>query len=117
VRLVVIGTIVAIVPFFTLILFKALVPLVSVFDSATCISTADDVAQIPVIQVSSSAMFLRWSETAREVPVRTLPVFKLMSPCFMITVECLVHHGCCVQHRLEALHVCVDFFIAFWQVG
>jgi hypothetical protein len=40
VRLVIIGTIVVIVPFFTPLLFKALVLLMSVFDAAMCISDA-----------------------------------------------------------------------------
>jgi hypothetical protein len=40
VRLVIIGTIVVIVPFFTPLLFKALVLLMPVFDVAMCISDA-----------------------------------------------------------------------------
>jgi hypothetical protein len=40
VRLVIIGTIVVIVPFFTPLLFKALVLLMPVFDAAMCISDA-----------------------------------------------------------------------------
>jgi hypothetical protein len=113
-RLVVIGTIVVIVPFFTLPLFEVLVLLTSVFDPATCISTADDITQISVISVSSSAAFHQWSETAYRVPTRTLPVVKLMTPCFVVTVECQVNHGCCVQHRLKALHMCINFFIILW---
>jgi hypothetical protein len=58
VRLVIIGTIVVIVPFFTLLLFKALAFLTPVFDPVTCITAADDVAQISVILVSSLAAFL-----------------------------------------------------------
>jgi hypothetical protein len=115
--LVVIGTIVVVVPFFTLLLFKALMLLTPVFDPITCISTADDIMQILIILVSSSTTFLRWSETACRVPVRTLPVVKLMTPCFIITVECHVNHGCCVQHHLVVLHVCINFFIVLWHVG
>jgi hypothetical protein len=44
VRLDVIGTIVVIVPFFTLLLFEALMILTLVFDPVVCISAADDVA-------------------------------------------------------------------------
>jgi hypothetical protein len=115
-RLVIIGTIVVIVPFFTLLLFKALALLTLVFNPSMCISAADDVMQISVILVSSSAVFLWWSETACRVPMRTLPVVMLMTPCFIITVEHWVNHYCCIQHHVEVLHVCVNFFIVFWQV-
>jgi hypothetical protein len=63
VRFIIIGTIVIIVHFFTLLLFEALVLLMPVFDLAACISTVDVVAQFSVILVSSSAVFLLWSET------------------------------------------------------
>jgi hypothetical protein len=116
-RLVIKGTVVIIVPFFTLVLFEALVLLTLVFNPIMCISVVDDVAQISVIPVSSSAVFLRWSETTCRVPVLTLSVVKLMTPCFIIMVECRVNHGCCVRHRLEALHMCINFFIVLWQVG
>jgi hypothetical protein len=117
VRLVIIGTIVVIVPFFTLLLFKALTLLTPVFNPTVCISTVDDVAQISVIPVLSSNMLLWWSETACRVPVRTLPVVMLVTPSIIIMVEHWVHHSCCVQHRLEVLHVCFNFFVIFWQVG
>jgi hypothetical protein len=91
-RLVVIRTVVVIVPFFTLLQFKALTLLALVFNPVTCISVVDDVTQISVIPVSSSDAFLQWSEIACRVPMRTLPL-------------------------LEALHVYVDFFIVFLQVG
>jgi hypothetical protein len=48
--------------------------------------------------------------------MRPLPVVKLMTPCFAVMVEGRVNHGCRVQHRLEALYVCIDFFIVFWQL-
>jgi hypothetical protein len=54
VRLIIIGTIIVIVAFFTQLLFKALTLLAPVFNLTTCVSTADDVAQISVIPVSSS---------------------------------------------------------------
>jgi hypothetical protein len=63
-RLVIIGTVIVIIPFFTLLLFKMLVLLTSAFDLTMCISDVDDVMQISVISVSPSAAFLRWSETA-----------------------------------------------------
>jgi hypothetical protein len=62
VRLVIIGTIVVIVPFLVLLLFKALVLLMPIFNPVACISAVDDVAQISVIPVSPSIAFLRWSE-------------------------------------------------------
>jgi hypothetical protein len=58
VRLVIIGTIVVIVPFFAPLLFKTLTLPMPDFDLATCISTMDDVGQISVIPVSPSAAFL-----------------------------------------------------------
>jgi hypothetical protein len=116
-RLVIIGTVVVIVPFFTLLLFKVLVLLPSVFNPAACISAADDITQISIILISSSAAFLWWSETASRVNIRTLLVVMLVTSCFIIMVECWVNHGCCVQHHLEALYVCVDFFLVLWQVG
>jgi hypothetical protein len=62
-RLVIIGTVVVIVPLFTLLLFKALTLLMPVFNPAACISAADDIGQISIIPISSSATFLWWSET------------------------------------------------------
>jgi hypothetical protein len=59
VRLVVIGTIVVIVPFFTLLFFKKLTLLMLVFDLEACISSVDDISQISVIQASPSAAFLQ----------------------------------------------------------
>jgi hypothetical protein len=111
VRSVVIGIIVVIVPFFTLLLFEALALLIPVFDPAACISIVGGITQISIIPVSSLAVFLRWSETACRVPKLTLPVVKLTTPCFVIMVDCRVNHGCCIQHRLESLHVCINFFI------
>jgi hypothetical protein len=59
VRLVVIGTIVVIVPFFTLLFFKKLTLLMLVFDLEACISAVDDISQISVIQASPLAAFLQ----------------------------------------------------------
>jgi hypothetical protein len=64
VRLVVTGTIIIIVSLFTLLLFKALMLLMLVFDLAACIFAVDDVTQVSVIPVLPSAEFLRWSEIA-----------------------------------------------------
>jgi hypothetical protein len=91
VRLIVIGTIIEILPFFTLLLFKTLMIMAPVFYSTTCISIADDVAQMSVIPISSSAAFLRLSEIASRVPVGTLPVVMLITSSFIFTVECQVN--------------------------
>jgi hypothetical protein len=58
VRSIIIGIVVVIVPFFMLLLFKALALLVPIFNMAACISAVDEVTQISVIPVSSSAVFL-----------------------------------------------------------
>jgi hypothetical protein len=114
VRLVIIGSVVVIVPFFTLLLFNVLMLLTPVINPIACISAADEVVQISVIPASSLAAFLWWSETACRVPVRTLTVVRLVDLCFVDTVECRVDHGCYIQHLLEALNVCINFFIVFW---
>jgi hypothetical protein len=38
---------------------------------------------------------------------------KLVTPDSVFVVVDRVYHGCCVQHRLEALDMRVDFFIIF----
>jgi hypothetical protein len=58
VRLVIIGTIVVVVPFLMLLLFKVLVLLAPVFNSVACISIVEVVVEISVILVSSSSAFL-----------------------------------------------------------
>jgi hypothetical protein len=100
-----------------LLLFMALVLLTLIFDPAMCIFATNDVAQVSVIPVSPSAMILWWSDIASRVPARTLLVVKLVTPCFIFMVECRVNHGWYVQHHLEALHMCVNFFDVLCQVG
>jgi hypothetical protein len=56
VRLVIIGIVVVIVPFFTSLLFKVFALLTPIFDPVACIYATDDVAQIFIISVSSSAV-------------------------------------------------------------
>jgi hypothetical protein len=63
-RLIVEGTIIIIVPLIASFLFHAVSLLALVFYLAACISITDDITQVLVIPVSSSAAFLRWSETA-----------------------------------------------------
>jgi hypothetical protein len=58
VRLVIIGTVVVIVPFFMLLLFKALTLLTLDFNPAACITATDDIAQISVIPILPSVVFL-----------------------------------------------------------
>jgi hypothetical protein len=64
VRLVVEGTIIVIVPLITSFLLNTLMLLTPVVNPVVCISVVDDVAQISVIPILLSAVFLRWSETA-----------------------------------------------------
>jgi hypothetical protein len=92
VRLVVEGTIIVIVPLITSFLLNTLTLLTPV----VCISVVDDVAQISVIPILLSAVFLRWSETAGRVPTQTLSVVQLMIPYFAVTIEGRVNHGSCV---------------------
>jgi hypothetical protein len=91
--------------------------LVPVFDPTACISVVDDVTQILVISIMHSVALLQWSETVGRVPVWTLPVVRLITLDSVVAVENQVHHGCCIQHRVEALYRRVDFFIVFRQVG
>jgi hypothetical protein len=111
--LVVEGTIIVIVPLITSFLLNELMLLASAVNPITCISAMDDVAQISVILISPFTAFLWWSENASRVPPRILSVVKLVTPYFIVTVEDWVNHGSCVQHRLEALYMCIDFFIVF----
>jgi hypothetical protein len=117
VRLVIEGAIIVIVPLITSFLLNTLMLLVPVVNSITCISVADEVAQISVIPIPPSAAFLRWSEIDARVPAWTLSVVKLVTPYSTVMVMDWVHHSCCIQHRLEALYMCIDFFIVFRQVG
>jgi hypothetical protein len=110
------GTIIVIVPLITSFLLNALMLLAPIVNPVTCISAADDVAQVMVIMIPPSAALHRWSETAGQVPARTLSVVKLMTPYLAVTVEDWVDHGCCIQHHLEVLYMCIDFFIVFRQV-
>jgi hypothetical protein len=63
VRLVIEGTIIVIVPLITPFLLNTLTLLALVVNLITCISVADDIAQISVILIPPSAAFLQWSET------------------------------------------------------
>jgi hypothetical protein len=63
VRLVIEGTIIVIVPLITPFLLNTLTLLALVVNLITCISVADDIAQISVIPIPPSAAFLQWSET------------------------------------------------------
>jgi hypothetical protein len=40
-------------------------------------------------------------------------VVKLVAPIAVLLVVYWIHHGCCVEHRMEALVMHVDFFIVF----
>jgi hypothetical protein len=88
-----------------------------VINPIMCISVSNDIAQISIIPIPPSVVFLRGSETAGRVTMQTLSVVKLMASYFIVTVEVQVNHGCCVQHCLQELYMCIDFFIVFRQVG
>jgi hypothetical protein len=116
VRLVIESTIITIATLVASLLLDAFSLLAPVFDLAMCISIADDIVQVLVIPIMPLATLLWSSETAGRVPMWTLPVIKILTPVSIIAVVNRVHHGCCVQHRLEALYVRVDFLIVFWQM-
>jgi hypothetical protein len=117
VRLVIVGTIIIIVPLITLFLLRVLLLLVLVFDLTVCISAMDDVTQVTVVPTMPLAALLWWSDAIVRVPVGTMPVLRLVSLVSDLTVMDRIHHGCYVQHRLEALNMHIDFFIIFGQMG
>jgi hypothetical protein len=114
VPLVIVGAIVVIVPLFMSFLLKALALLAPVFNPVACISIVEHVTQVLVIPISPLAALLQWSEATGQVSMGTLLVVMLMNLCFVVAVEGRVDNGCCVQNRVETLHVCIDFFIVFW---
>jgi hypothetical protein len=57
-RLIIVGAIIVIVPFITLLLLVTLPMLVPVFNQAACISATDDVTQVAVVSTTpSTALF------------------------------------------------------------
>jgi hypothetical protein len=115
--LVVEGAIIIIAPLVMSVLFGMVSFLASTFDLVTGIFVADDVMQVTVIPVSPSVTFLRWSQTTGRVPSQILLMVRIQTPHITATLGNRVHHGCCVQHCLEALNMHVDFFIIFRQMG
>jgi hypothetical protein len=111
VRLVIEGTIVITVPFIVSFLFDAFSLLAVVFNSVVCISAVDHVTQVSVIPISLSAVFLRWSGTTSQVPMRTLSVVKLLTRDTVVAVETWVRDCGCIQPCLEVVNMCIDFFI------
>jgi hypothetical protein len=96
VRLVIVGTTIIIVPLIALFLFHVLSLSTPIFDPITCISVATDVTQVTIVPTTPSVTLLRWSDAASWVPVRPLPVVKLVTPVSVFTVVDWVSHGCCV---------------------
>jgi hypothetical protein len=92
VRLVIEGTTIVIVPLITSFLLNTLTLLAPDVNWVTCIFVVDDVAQISVILIPPLAMFLWWSETAGQVPARTLSLVKLVTPYSAFTIEDWVNH-------------------------
>jgi hypothetical protein len=117
VRLVVEGTIIIIVPLVVSFPFDAVSFLEPNFDLSACISIVDDVVQVSIIPVSSVTTFLRWSETAGQVPTWTLTLVRVLTSYFVAPLKNLVHFGSCIQHCLDALNLRVDFFVVLRQVG
>jgi hypothetical protein len=117
VRLVVVRTIIIIVPFIALFLLFMLPISALVFDSATSISDVDGITQVMVISIASSATFHPWSDAAGQVPMRTLLVVIIMTPIFVLVVIDWIRYRCCVQHRLEAVDVRIDFLVIFGEMG
>jgi hypothetical protein len=58
-------------------------------------------------------MLLRWSDAAGRVPTGTPLVVVFRTPVFVLLVMDWIRYGCCIQHRLEALNMPIDFFIVF----
>jgi hypothetical protein len=116
-RLVVVRTIIIIVPFIALFLLFTLPISASVFNSTMCISTVDDVVQVIVVSIVSSAALLWWSDAAGQVPTRTLPVVIIMTPISILMVIDWICYYCRVQHRLESLDVHIDLFVIFSKMG
>jgi hypothetical protein len=98
VRLVIEGAIIIIVHLIVSFLFNTVSFLVATFDPDAGISVPDDVAQVTVIPVLPSAVFLQWSQTTSRVPSQTLSVVKIMTSHIATTLGNRVHHDCCVQH-------------------
>jgi hypothetical protein len=117
VRLVIEGTIIIVVHLITLLLINVLLILAPIFDPAACISVVDDITHVSVIPITPSTMLLWWSETTGRVPAPTQPVVKLLTSVSIVMVTNRFHHDCCIQHRLEVLYMCIDFFIVLRQVG
>jgi hypothetical protein len=106
-----------IVPLIALFLLITLPISVPVFDPATCISSADDVAQVVVVSTTLLSMLLQWSHAAARLPMRTLPVVIFVTLVSVVMIVDWVCYRCSVQHGLEVFNMCIDFLIIFWQVG
>jgi hypothetical protein len=115
VGLVVVGSIVVIVPLLASLAFDAVSLLALVFDPATCISVADNIAQVFVVPIS--VVLLSGSDATGRVPAQTLVVVRVLTPPSVSTTRSQVNHHSCVQHRLEALDPHVDLLIVFRQQG
>jgi hypothetical protein len=86
VRLVIVRTIIIKVPFIVLFLLFTLPSLAVVFYSATCISATDDIMQVAVVSVTSSAVLLLWSDATGRIPMKTLLLVIIMTPVSILLV-------------------------------
>jgi hypothetical protein len=74
----------------------------------------DDITQVTVVSAMPLIVLIQWSDAVGRVPTGTLLVVIFMTPISILLVEDWIRHGCCFHHRLEALDMCIDFFIIFW---
>jgi hypothetical protein len=109
-RLVIEGIVIIIVPFVASFLFNVISLLAAVFNLVACVSTMNDVLQVRVVPVLSSATLLQRRETYSRVPMWALAVVRILTMLSISALEYQVHHGGCVQHCLEAFNLRVDFF-------
>jgi hypothetical protein len=116
VRLVVVGAIIVIVPLVALLLLIVLSISTPAFNPVVWISITDDITQVTAMSVTPSTVLLWWSDVAGRVPTRTLSVVILVTPIPLLLVADWIYYGCCVQHRLEALDVHIDFFVILGKV-
>jgi hypothetical protein len=82
-----------------------------------CNSAMDDVTQVTVVSIASSAVLLWWSDDASHVPMRTLLIVMIMTLVSILLVIDRIRYCCPIQHRMESLNVCVDLFIIFGEMG
>jgi hypothetical protein len=115
VGLVIVGVIIITVPFLASFALDAVSLLALVFDPVTCISIANNIAQVPFILIS--VVLLRGSDAAGRVPTWSLVVVTVLAQPFVSALWVRVLHGSCIQHGLQALDLRVGILIVLRQQG